>query len=135
LRYFWADTYCIDKSNSVELAEAINSMFLWYRNAAKCYIFLTDVSTRGNNQGDKDLQFRKSRWFTRSWTLQELIAPLSVEFFSREGEHLGDKELLKQLLHDITGIPIQALQGTLLSRNEIVVGVKIRQCLNYLLIG
>ena len=44
LQYFWIDTCCIDKSNSTELQEAINSMFRWYRNAAKCYVYLTDVS-------------------------------------------------------------------------------------------
>ena len=57
-------------------------MFRWYRNAAKCYVYLADVSTTGQ---DLTAQLRKSRWFTRGWTLQELIAPLSVEFFSVEG--------------------------------------------------
>jgi Heterokaryon incompatibility protein (HET) len=44
LQYFWIDTCCIDKSNSTELQEAINSMFRWYCNAAKCYVYLADVS-------------------------------------------------------------------------------------------
>jgi hypothetical protein len=59
--------------------------------------------------------FRKSRWFTRGWTLQELFAPEFVEFFSRGGELLGDKKTLEQQIHEITGIPIKALRGTLLS--------------------
>jgi hypothetical protein len=120
LQYFWVDTCCIDKSNSTELAEAINSMFRWYRNAAKCYVFLSDVSRNDHNQVDPCLQswqsaFPKSRWFTRGWTLQELIAPLSVEFFCSNGKLLGDKKSLERQLHEITGIKISALQGTPLS--------------------
>ena len=44
LRYFWVDTCCIDKKNAVELGAAINSMFRWYQNAARCYVYLSDVS-------------------------------------------------------------------------------------------
>ena len=43
LQLFWVDTCCIDKSSSAELLEAINSMFRWYHNAAKCYVYLSDV--------------------------------------------------------------------------------------------
>jgi hypothetical protein len=115
--YFWVDTCCIYKSNPNELATAINSMFRWYRNAKKCYVYLADVSTPGD---DADLQayqtiweaaFRKSRWFTRGWTLQELIAPDIVEFFSKEGRLLGNKTSLEMPIHEITGIPFKALQG------------------------
>jgi hypothetical protein len=86
LRFSWVDTCCIDKSNSTQLQEAINSMFRWYRDAAKCYVYLANVSTPTKNANDKsswEPAFRKSRWFTRGWTLQELIAPASVEFFSK----------------------------------------------------
>jgi hypothetical protein len=112
---------CIDKSSSAELTEAINSMFCWYREAAKCYVYLSDVSMHDYDQTDHCSQspwepaFRKSRWFTRGWTLQELIAPESVEFFSSEGKRLGNKKSLERQVHDITGIPIQALQGNPLS--------------------
>jgi hypothetical protein len=121
LQYVWVDTCCIDKSNSTELAEAINSMFRWYREAAKCYVYLSDVSTRnsGNNQSSGftwESAFQKSRWFTRGWTLQELIAPESVDFFSEDGKQLGDKRSLEQQVHEITGIPIKALQGSPLSQ-------------------
>jgi len=113
LRYFWVDTCCIDKSSSAELQEAINSMFRWYRDAARCYVYLSDVST-----GDYDWEsaFRKSRWFTRGWTLQELLAPASVEFFSQEGNRLGDKKSLERQVHEITGITPQALRGSPLFR-------------------
>src|SRR6266536_1591235 len=119
LQYFWVDTCCIDKPNYTELSEAINSMFRWYRNAAKCYVYLSDVSTSDHNQVDLSLHWqsacRQSRWFTRGWTLQELVAPLSVEFFCTNGRRLGDKKSLERQLHEITGIAVPALQGTSLS--------------------
>jgi hypothetical protein len=124
LHYFWVDSCCIDKSNHTELSEAINSMFSWYRNAAKCYVYLSDVST----QSDIDESFsrplwksafRHSRWFTRAWTLQELIAPNSVEFFSREGERLGDKRSLEPSLHEITSIPLEVFRGKPLTQFSI----------------
>jgi hypothetical protein len=116
LQYFWVDTCCIDKSNSTELAEAINSMFRWYQDASRCYVYLSDVSRRPFDSADKsnepwESSFRKSRWFTRGWTLQELIAPASVEFFSKEGELLGNKTSLERQICEITGIPIRALRG------------------------
>lgn len=116
LRYFWIDTCCIDKSSSAELSEAINSMFAWYRDAARCYVYLSDVSTATSSSGppaqqDWYLAFQKSRWFTRGWTLQELVAPALVEFFSVEGQRLGNKYSLLHELHSITNISLEALQG------------------------
>ena len=122
LQYFWVDTCCIDKSNAVELQEAINSMFRWYQNAAKCYVYLSDVWARKRKASDWfseytwESAFRRSRWFTRGWTLQELLAPDSVEFFSQEGKRLGDKRALERQIHEITGIPVTALRGTPLSQ-------------------
>ncbi|KAF8853548.1 HET-domain-containing protein [Acephala macrosclerotiorum] len=118
LQYFWVDTCCIDKSNSTELAEAINSMFRWYRDATRCYVYLSDVSRLPFDSADESNEpwesvFRKSRWFTRGWTLQELIAPASVEFFSKEGELLGNKASLERHICEITGIPVKALRGSL----------------------
>jgi hypothetical protein len=43
LDHFWVDTCCIDKANNTELQEAIDSMFRWYQNSAKCYVYLPDV--------------------------------------------------------------------------------------------
>ena len=90
LEYFWIDTCCIDKSSSAELEEAINSMFRWYRNATKCYVYLTDVSrpTLDTDVGrlSWESSFQKSRWFTRGWTLQELVAPKLVEFYSHDSD-------------------------------------------------
>lgn len=121
LRYFWADTCCIKKSDASELSESIISMYRWYGNAERCYVYLSDVSTsspakkrrrdESRTQSRWEEAFRSSRWFTRGWTLQELLAPSSVEFFSKEGERLGDKRSLEQQIHDITAIPILALRG------------------------
>jgi len=114
LTHSWVDSCCIKKSSDSELSEAINSMFQWYRRAAKCYVYLSDVSTlEGNLQ--PELALRGSRWFTRGWTLQELLAPQSVEFFSREGVRLGDKKSFERTINEITGIPINALGGAPLS--------------------
>ncbi|CAE7205771.1 hypothetical protein PTNB73_07222 [Pyrenophora teres f. teres] len=117
LQYLWVDTCCIDKSSSAELSEAINCMYSWYQRSTKCYVLLTDVSIHlDNNDLDyRDSQLRQSRWFTRGWTLQELLAPPSVEFFSREGKPLGSKKSLEKQLSQITGIPISALRGNPLS--------------------
>jgi hypothetical protein len=100
-------------------------MFRWYQKAAKCYVYLSDVSTRKRKASDTAIEcnwesaFRDSEWFTRGWTLQELLAPRSVEFFSRDGKRLGDKLTLKRHIQEITGIPISALEGAPLSQFRI----------------
>jgi hypothetical protein len=117
LQYFWIDTCCIDKSTSDELSTAINSMFKWYRRATKCYVYLSDVSVPEQVSDAAAFQitwadaFRRSRWFTRGWTLQELLAPPSVEFFSNESKRLGSKISLEQEIHKITKIPVSVLRG------------------------
>ena len=121
LQYIWVDTCCIDKSSSAELTEAINSMFRWYRDSAKCYVYLPDVSTNQYVEVDElnrlawEAAFLTSRWFTRGWTLQELVAPKVVEFFSFEGELLGDRLSLEQQIHKSTRIAVGALRGSHLS--------------------
>jgi len=92
-------------------------MFRWYQNAKKCYAYLADVSTPNDeadfqaDQSTWEAAFQKSRWFTRGWTLQELIAPAIVEFYSKDGKQLGDKKSLEAPIHKITRIPFKALQG------------------------
>jgi hypothetical protein len=113
LSHCWVDTCCIDKSSSRELEEAINSMFRWYQDSAKCYVYLDDVSS--DSLAKDGLSFHKSKWFTRGWTLQELLAPKYVELFSREGHQLGSKLSCVQEIADITQIPTKALQGKSLS--------------------
>ena len=118
LQYFWVDTCCIDKSNNIELQGSINSMFRWYRDSAKCYVFLADVPRANIDTNDQSHQlswesaFRRSRWFERGWTLQELIAPKLVEFFSNDCKLLGDKKSLERYICEITRIPSKALRGS-----------------------
>ncbi|KAF2734270.1 HET-domain-containing protein [Polyplosphaeria fusca] len=120
LDYFWIDTCCINKDNKAELSKAINSMFRWYQNAARCYVYLSDVSTAKQKANSDTCEwesaFRRSKWFTRGWTLQELLAPRVVEFFSQQRKRLGDKGSLMRQIHEITAIPEAALRGGLLSR-------------------
>ncbi|ORY09451.1 heterokaryon incompatibility protein-domain-containing protein, partial [Clohesyomyces aquaticus] len=117
LEHIWVDTCCINKADAIEVQCAINSMFRWYQKAAQCYVYLADVSTRKRKADNENFQyawepaFRHSRWFTRGWTLQELLAPHTVTFFSKEGNWLGDKKTLERNIHETTGVPIQALQG------------------------
>lgn len=167
LQYFWVDTYCIDKANKAEFAFSIRSMFRWYHDAARCYVYLSDVSDQPllATPGHQDSRWLfgiwmlsilctilrwysstmqrffysrhiphtlvgsdlvrseqkpvstlgKSSWFSRGWTLQELLAPSTVEFVSKEGTKLGDKLLLAEEVREVTGIPSAALQGELLS--------------------
>jgi Tol biopolymer transport system component len=119
LHYFWVDSCCIDKSNINELTTAINSMFRWYQNAKRCYVYLSDVSVRTQDGRSHHIEwesaFRSSRWFTRGWTLQELLAPDIVVFYSQDRVRLGDKKSLRQNIADITGIAVEALQGQRLS--------------------
>ncbi|KAI4111043.1 MAG: hypothetical protein LQ339_000771 [Xanthoria mediterranea] len=125
LNHFWVDTCCIDKSSSAELTEAINSMCCWYQRADKCYVYLSDISipvypaNANSSTATWEAAFRQSRWFRRGWTLQELIAPASVEFFSREGVRLGDKRSMEQTIVEITKIPAKALRGASLTGFEV----------------
>lgn len=104
------DRCCINKNSSAELSEAINSMFSWYKNAQVCYAYLSDVGIVTSLQ-QKQTDIKKSRWFTRGWTLQELLAPSSVVFFSNDWQSLGTKAELSDLLSDITDIDVDILRG------------------------
>ncbi|RYP18613.1 hypothetical protein DL765_003820 [Monosporascus sp. GIB2] len=110
LEYVWIDTCCIDKTNLVELSEAINSMFRWYRHAYRCYAYLSDVP--GDDDPRKpESKFRTSRWFGRGWTLQELLAPKHLRFYNSAWGYLGTKGTLWTVIGKITGIPRLILLG------------------------
>lgn len=106
--WIWIDACCIDKSSSAELSEAINSMFQWYKNSAICYAYLADVPGP-DDPGSTKLE--DSKWFTRGWTLQELIAPAEVVFFGRAWNHLGTRASLARLIYNATKIPADVLEG------------------------
>lgn len=106
--YVWIDTCCIDKSSSTELAEAINSMFCWYKYSTVCYVYLSDVPRVVGP--DSDLYwFRKSRWFSRGWTLQELIAPKELVFLRCDWSRMGTKRALLKEISAVTSIPSEVL--------------------------
>lgn len=110
--YAWVDTCCIDKSSSAELTEAINSMFHWYRDAVVCYAWLPDLPIEeAVALRSPESCFKDCRWFTRGWTLQELIAPRRVEFYDQEWNFRGTKADLSDLLTQITKISDEVLQN------------------------
>ena len=102
--YAWVDTCCIDKSSSAELSEAINSMFAWYQKSVRCYAYLSDVS-----EANMDQEFPKSRWFTRGWTLQEMLAPTTVLLYDQQWVELGYVAEYAEQISKITGIDRAAL--------------------------
>jgi hypothetical protein len=112
--YIWIYTCCIDKSSSAELSEAINSMYAWYQKAEICYAVLDDVP--GPDAADFEAEFKASRWFTRGWTLQELLAPRNVVFFGRPltgpSIMLGDRTSLCGLISTSTAIAEEDLIGS-----------------------
>ncbi|KAI1452870.1 HET-domain-containing protein [Annulohypoxylon moriforme] len=77
-------------------------MFAWYRDSQVCYAYLADVQTTTGT-------FAQSRWFTRGWTLQELLAPSRVIFFDHRWTILGDRSELAIIISSITRIHIGAL--------------------------
>ncbi|KAK4182469.1 heterokaryon incompatibility protein-domain-containing protein [Podospora australis] len=136
IEWAWVDTCCIDKTSSAELTEAINSMFRWYSDAEVCYAWLSDLETGGKTayaeskwkdnasketeeqaaeQGralDKEVKkYAHCRWFTRGWTLQELIAPARLGFYNRNWELQGEKSHMSAVLATITGISELVLLG------------------------
>ncbi|KAH9859214.1 hypothetical protein J1614_012230, partial [Plenodomus biglobosus] len=92
LHYFWIDTCCIDRWDLRERSKAINSMFQWYKNASRCYVFLSDVSV-----STKTAPIQRSDW----------------EASFRETKC---KASLDQLIHDITSIPLAALRNCALGQ-------------------
>jgi hypothetical protein len=120
INWVWVDTCCIDKTSSAELTEAINSMFNWYQLSKVCLVFLPDVDaswppdqsiSRGwgadsLDQGEAEgvRSFLRSRWFTRGWTLQELLAPVHVEFFNQHFIPIGTRQNLSAIIAQATGI-------------------------------
>ncbi|KAF1811755.1 HET-domain-containing protein [Eremomyces bilateralis CBS 781.70] len=112
LDYIWVDTCCIDKTSSAELSEAINSMFQWYQNASVCYAYLFDVVPNHHDSvASINPRVRESKWFTRGWTLQELIAPSDVIFYAQDWTELGTKSSLRTVISQITRIPELVLLG------------------------
>ena len=113
LNWVWIDTCCIDKSSSAELSEAINSMFAYYNRSNLCIAYLEDILPhyQNDNGGEvSDKAFGRSRWFTRGWTLQELIAAKRIYFCAQDWSIIGNKYSLRDSLHSITLIDTEVLK-------------------------
>lgn len=107
ISYAWVDTCCIDKRSSAELAEAINSMFRWYKQATVCFVHLEDLGSDGN----PFRELKDCKWFKRGWTLQELIAPKELWFYDRWWQFNGTKAKLVDLICEITCIDYRVLEN------------------------
>jgi hypothetical protein len=116
--WVWIETCSIDKSSSAELSEAINSMYRWYRRALICYAYLSDVSSTREDPNTLIFYLRNianpgvlkdSEWFTRGWTLQELIAPQSLLFLATDWTPLGTRSELALKIETITGVSAEHL--------------------------
>lgn len=79
-------------------------MYRFYESAAICFAYLRDVSVE-----DFDESFVKSEWFTRGWTLQELLASTNLEFYDCNWNFLGNKRSLSHLISAATGIQTDVL--------------------------
>ncbi|RDX42235.1 HET-domain-containing protein, partial [Lentinus brumalis] len=112
-KYIWIDTCCINHESSAELSRAINSMYEWYSCSNVCYAVLQDVGSNDNPVSHTS-DFRRSTWFKRGWTLQELIAPKNVIFLCNSWGVIGTKHSLATVVHQVTGIDPRVLRHELM---------------------
>ncbi|THU83126.1 HET-domain-containing protein, partial [Dendrothele bispora CBS 962.96] len=101
--WIWIDSCCIDKSSSADLSENLNSMYRFYADAAICYVYLPDALSEEDPRDVKS-GFRRSKWFTRGWTLQELIAPSHITFVDGSWRDIGSRHSLCDAISAITSI-------------------------------
>jgi hypothetical protein len=91
--------------------------FSWYQESSVCYVHLSDVVS--DHVDDllpqsawPHTETHQCRWFTRGWTLQELIAPRKMEFFTLHWTRIGNKSDMISPLSRITGIPETVLRNS-----------------------
>jgi hypothetical protein len=126
LSYAWVDTCCINKESSAELSEALNCMFKWYRDAAICYAYIEDLSEKIELPVTNPSLVEGCKWFSRGWTLQELLAPRDIIFFGARWAKIGRKVELKGILEQVTGIP-----GTVLDQSKFLDQVSVADRMNW----
>ncbi|KAF5368645.1 hypothetical protein D9758_002389 [Tetrapyrgos nigripes] len=107
--WIWIDSCCINKESSAELSEAINSMDQYYRNSEVCYVYLADAPS-AEDPRDMESGFRRSRWFKRGWTLQELLAPRYCVFLGKDWEEIGTRWSLRDAISALTRIPTRVFE-------------------------
>lgn len=103
--HIWIDTCCINKDSETELSESIKSMYAYYQQAQVCYVYLFDY------EAPQAHDLGRCSWFTRGWTLQELVAPKTLHFFDKTWTWFGDKTTLRATLSNITNIDTSLLEG------------------------
>jgi hypothetical protein len=122
IEWLWIDTCCINKQDRDELQRSLISMFDWYRESEICLAWLQDVERS---------TFVESVWWTRGWTLQELLAPRTVIFLSQTWQVVGSKGVtdaehkyaaqagadLEQDIAAKTGIPLRVIHDFEQSRD------------------
>lgn len=104
IEYVWIDSCCIDRRSSVELNGSIASMFKWYELAEVCFAYLSDVTWSFMDFPKSKEQFINSAWFTRGWTLQELLAPKMMVFFDTSWHLIDTREGLSREIQEASGI-------------------------------
>ncbi|KAF5368512.1 hypothetical protein D9758_002437 [Tetrapyrgos nigripes] len=107
--WIWIDSCCINKESSAELSENINSMYGYYGDSEVCYVYLSDASS-AEDPRDVGSGFRRSRWFKRGWTLQELLAPRYVVFLGKDWEEIGTRWSLRDAISALTHIPSRVFE-------------------------
>ncbi|THU97093.1 HET-domain-containing protein, partial [Dendrothele bispora CBS 962.96] len=108
--WIWIDTCCINKENGSEFSEALNSMYMCYSNSDVCYAYLSDASNM-EDPSDPKSRFRRSKWFQRGWTLQELLTPPNVVFMDKDWKEIGTRYSLRDAISVITTIPVEVFEG------------------------
>ncbi|KAF9471443.1 hypothetical protein BDN70DRAFT_766210, partial [Pholiota conissans] len=113
----WMDTICINKESSSELDESIRSMFKWYQGSNICIAYLAETQLI--------LDIHRDRWFTRGWTLQELVAPKLIKLCNRDWDYFNPDITLTDNTYSIlrvTGIKRQIItqiwEATSITENE-----------------
>lgn len=102
MEFAWMDTICINKDSTSELEESIRSMYRWYESSKICFSYLADTDSLEDMERD--------RWFTRGWTLQELLAPERMKFYNRDwmplSIHTNDKSSVEiiSIIEKVTNI-------------------------------
>ncbi|KAF5346232.1 hypothetical protein D9758_014393 [Tetrapyrgos nigripes] len=81
----------------------------YYENAVVCYVYLFHVSGKLHPKNPES-EFKKSRWFTKGWTLQESLAPQYTAFFDRDWTKIRMRWSLRDLISVVTTIPIDVLK-------------------------
>lgn len=140
IKWVWADTCCIDKTNNVELSEAINSMWKWYAGSNVCYAYLVDVPGDLADVSDNRRvpshplrqAFERSNYFNRAWTLQELIAPRKLVFYTKDWREIGDRVAWRRIITEFTGIHEKALQGNMGCLNDFSIAQRMSWACNRL---